>query len=278
MPTTTELTHHTYGKTAVRLLRLDRSRAAHEIFEVWVETRLEGDFAEAYDGDNSRVLATDTQRNTVYALARTRPFANAEELGLLLARHFVETQPQVERATISITERPWARLGEAPDAFVGAGEQRRTARVVVDSGGELVWSGVRDLLIMKTGRSGFSGFPRDPFTTLPEVDDRILATRLDVEWQLASSTVDFGHVRAAVEPALLAAFVDHNSLSVQHTLKAMGEAALAASPELDEIHLVMPNKHYLLANLTPFGLDNPNVVFIPTDEPAGRIEGRLKKL
>lgn len=276
MSDSTELIHHAYGKAGVRLLRLERG-TQHEVLEVWVEIRLEGDFAEAYDGDNSRVLPTDTMRNTVYAVARSHGFGSIEELGLLLGRHFIATQPQVTRATIELLERPWERLAGAADAFVGGGDFRRTAHVRVSREGEQVCGGLRDLLVMKTGRSGFSGFPRDSYTTLPETADRILATRLDAQWQLSGGEVDFRALRVSVETALLDAFVAHESLSVQHTLKAMGQAALETTAEIDEIQLVMPNKHYLLANLGSFGIDNPNHIFIPTDEPAGRIEGTLRR-
>lgn len=269
-----ELVHHAYGKTGVRLLRLDRSQPQHALLEVSVDVSLEGDFDEAYEGDNSRVVPTDTMKNTVYALARQEPFETIEELGLLLGRHFVE-QPQVARARIELAERPWRQLGA--DAFVGAGEERRTAAVVVERGGERVQAGLANLLILKSARSGFAGFPRDRFTTLADTDDRIFATRLEATWSFVASSADFAAERRRLEAALLEAFAAHDSLSVQHTLAAMGEAALAASPSIDQIHLVMPNKHYLLADLARLGLDNPNHVFVPTDEPAGRIEGTLRR-
>lgn len=271
------LVHHAYGKTDVRLLRLDRSGAVHRIVELWVEIRLEGDFAEAYLGDNGRVLPTDSMKNMVYALARTSAVSSAESFGLELARHLLATQPQVERVQIDLRERPWAHYQGADDAFVGAGDHRRTASVHGGRGGLVVRGGVADLLIMKTSHSGFEGFPAGPWTTLPAVADRILATRLDATWTLASAEVDAVATRALVEDALAASFVEHHSASVQHTLEAMGQAVLAAASAVEQIHMVMPNKHYLLANLTPFGLDNPNVVFVPTDEPAGRIEGVLRR-
>lgn len=271
------LIHHAYGKTGVRLLRLDRSGTPHRILETTVETKLEGDFAEAYDGDNSRVLPTDTQKNTVYALARQERFETIEELGLLLARYFLATQPQVERVTVDLAERPWQHLGKHPDTFVGAGEERRTARIVADRETIVLSAGIRDLLILKSSRSGFEGFPRDRYTTLKESADRLFATRLEATWRYRDPGLDAAKERRTIEAVMLEAFAVHDSKSVQQTLKAMGEAALAVSPAVEEIHLVMPNKHYLLVNLEPFGLDNPNCVFLPTDEPAGRIEGTLRR-
>lgn len=272
-----QLIHHAYGKTGIRLLRLDRANTPHRVLETTVEIRLEGDFAEAYDGDNSRVLPTDTQKNTVYALARQEPFETIEELGLLLARHFLDGQPQVERATVELVERPWQQLGEHPDAFVGGGEERRTAQVVADREQTRLSSGIRDLLILKTSRSGFEGFPRDRYTTLKETADRLFATRLEATWSYREVGVDAASERRTIETAMLEAFAVHDSKSVQQTLKAMGEAALAASAAIEEIHLVMPNKHYLLVDLGAFGCDNPSCVFLPTDDPAGRIEGTLRR-
>jgi urate oxidase len=60
-------------------------------------------------------------------------------------------------------------------------------------------------------------------------------------------------------------------------LYAIGEAALASVPEIDSIELTMPNKHYLLADLSRFGKDNPNEIFVPIDEPHGTIEARLRR-
>lgn len=271
------LVHHTYGKTGVRLLRLDRSVEPHRVIELWIEIRLEGDFAEAYRGDNARVLPTDSMKNMVYALARSSRVSGPESFGLELARHLLATQPQVERVVVDLRERPWRRYAGAVDAFVGDGDHRTTAGVSGGREGLIVRSGIADLLIMKTARSGFRGFPAGPTTTLPPTDDRILATRLDAAWTLLDAEADSSSIRARVEDALARAFVAHDSESVQHTLEAMGQAALAAAPEVTQIHLVMPNKHYLLANLAPFNLDNPNLVFVPTDEPAGRIEGTLRR-
>jgi urate oxidase len=278
-----ELVSNAYGKTGIRLLRLLRG-SRHEVLETTLEVRLEGDFAEAYEGDNSRVLPTDTMKNTVYAVARELPFGSSEELCRLLGRHFLATQPQVLKATVSAVERPWQRYAEEKATFVGGGEERATVGYAIERRGgdtrEKISAGIANLLILKTSKSGFENFPRDRYTTLKETADRLLATRLEATWTYHRSSpedIDFVAARVRIFEALMQSFADHDSRSVQETLKAMGEAALEAAPEVDEIHLVMPNKHYLLVNLEPFGLDNPNQVFLPTDEPAGRIEGTLRR-
>lgn len=278
-----DLIYNAYGKTGVRLLRLLRGDR-HEVLETSLEIRLEGQFAEAYEGDNSRVLPTDTMKNSVYALARELPFGSAEELCRLLGRHFLNSQAHVSKATVFSTERPWRRYQDEATTFVGGGEERSTVTYSIERRGddfrEKLSAGIGNLLILKTAKSGFEGFPRDRYTTLKETADRLLATRLEATWDYHHSSpeeVDFLAARARVSEALLQSFADHDSKSVQETLKVMGEAALEAAPEIDQIHLVMPNKHYLLVNLEAFGLDNPNQIFLPTDEPAGRIEGTLRR-
>jgi urate oxidase len=284
---TVEITHHAYGKTGVRLLRLAREEGRHEVLETMVEVRLEGDFLEAYlEGDNARVLPTDTMKNTVYALARELSFDSIEAFGWQLARHFLGSQPQVSKVTIFLEERPWHRLGDDGFAFTGGGEERYHATVTADREGTTISSGVRNLLIMKTTRSAFQGFPRDRFTTLKETGDRIFATRLEATWQYGQGilgedggveALDFGAVRRRLLDAMLAIFADHFSNSVQQSLWEMGRAALETIDVIDEIHLVMPNKHYLVVDLGAFDLDNPNTIFLPTDDPAGRIEGTLRR-
>ena len=275
---------HRYGKAGVRLLRLDRSGPVHQLFEASVEISLEGPFDEAYaEGDNSRVLPTDTQKNTVYAMARTREFDSPEAFARILARHFVDTQEQVEQATAHVAEKPWLRHGDHPAAFVAGGDERFTTTCVATADGEKVSSGIDGLVILKSSRSGFEGFPRDQYTLLKETDDRILATRLEARWDysdatgLAADTVNFADARQRIHKGMLDAFAEHDSRSVQHTLYEMAEAALASAPEIDRIFLRMPNKHYLLAQLGPLGLDNPNHIFVPTDEPAGMIEGTVER-
>lgn len=274
------LIEHRYGKAGVRLLRMDRSREPHRLFEADIEIRLEGAFDEAYTaGDNSRVVPTDTMKNTVYALARQEPFEGPEELGILLARHFLTTKDQVRKAVVAVVERPWERFEEHPAAFLGGRGDRETATITGTETGEgldvRVTQGVANLLILKSSDSGFEGFPRDRYTTLAEAADRILATRLTAEWAVGGTEHEWGRMRRRVLPALLDTFATHASRSVQHTLHAMAEAALEAEPAIDTIRLEMPNKHYLLADLSPFGLDNPNRIFVPTDEPAGMIEATL---
>ena len=271
---------HRYGKSRVRLVKIRRSTTAHEIVDVTIDVLLEGDFARVFvDGDNRSCLATDTMKNTIYALARRDPLAQVEAFGMRLADHFAG-KDAVSNVRIAAVEQPWSRLSVAgrphPHAFVQSGAEQWTAVVTRDAGGARVTAGIANLVVLKTTDSAFSGFPRDEFTTLPATDDRILATAVTAAWTYRAGTTDFA-ARERVRQALVETFAAHMSRSVQHTLYAMGEAALAAVADVTEITLSMPNRHHLLVDLTPFGLDNPNEIFVATTEPYGLIEATIRR-
>ena len=140
-----------------------------------------------------------------------------------------------------------------------------------------VRSGLDNLVILKTADSEFAGFIKDSLTTLPESTDRLFATSVSARWSYASPAASFVVLRSKIREILLSVFAAHASKSVQHTLYAMGESVLAKVPEIEDIELTMPNKHYLLADLSRFGQDNPNEIFVPIDEPHGTIEARLRR-
>ena len=269
-----------YGKSRVRLVKIRRSRDPHEVVDLTIDVQLEGAFDAVYvDGDNSACLATDTMKNTVYALARRDPIASVEAFALRLADHFA-AQPAVARARISAFEHRWDRLAvdgrPHPHAFAQPGGEQWTTVVTRDAHGADVVSGLTNLVVMKTTDSAFAGFPRDGLTTLPEAGDRILATAITASWRYRAPTIDFS-ARDRVRRALVETFAAHISLSAQHTLYAMGEAALAACPEVTEITLTLPNRHHLLVDLQPFGMDNPNEIFVATDQPYGLIEATIRR-
>ena len=270
-----------YGKSRIRLVKLRRSGGRHDIVDLTVDVQLEGAFEKVYtDGDNTSCLATDTMKNTVYAVARHDPLEQVESFALRLADHFA-AQPAVSRVRLSLVEDRWARIetpaGADPHAFVRGGGEQWTTEVTRDAGGRArVVSGLTNLVVMKTAGSAFSGFPRDRFTTLPDTEDRILATSITASWTYRDGTANFG-VREAIRSALLSSFAAHQSRSVQHTLHAMGEAALCACADATEVTLSMPNRHHLLVDLAPFGLDNPNEIFVATDQPFGLIEATVKR-
>jgi urate oxidase len=278
MPTV--LAHNAYGKSRVRLTKVQRHPDRHDLFEWSIDVQLTGDFAAAYTaGDNRQVIATDTMKNVVYALAADHTLTSPEAFGLVLGRQFM-TYPQVASARLDIAVDGWRRIEAGgrphPHAFVGDGPEKRTCTVTVDREGERVAAGLTDLLVLKTTDSAWRHFHRDQYRTLPDADDRIFATSVTAEWVYSHPT-DWDAAHATVRRALLETFAAHKSLGVQHTLHAMGDAALAAMPEVEAITFTMPNKHRILANLAPFGRENRNEVFVATDEPFGLISGTVKR-
>lgn len=279
---TAVLTDNNYGKQAVRLVTVRRGPDRHELKDVTVAVRCEGDFTAAYtEGDNSDVLPTDTMKNTVYALAADHPFEDVEDFGLRLTDHFLAASPRASTVRVELTEHLWEPIEAGgsphPHAFRRAGSEQRTVVVTRPRQGMAsVVAGVEDLVVMKTAKSAFEGFPRDRYTTLKETSDRILATAVRATWRYARPDVAFGRLWREARRRLLETFAHHDSLSVQHTLYAMGEAVLEIA-DIEEIHLSMPNKHHIPVDLTPFGLENRNEIFVATLEPYGLIEGTLRR-
>jgi urate oxidase len=269
---TAALTWNRYGKSSIRLVKVRRGQALHDIVDLTIDVALEGAFEKVYtDGDNSACLATDTMKNTVYALAKDDPIDHAEAFASRLADYFSQ-KPGVTLVTIQSAEHPWSRLDA--HAFISAGQEEWTAAITRAKGRTSIAAGLRGLVALKTTDSAFSGFPRDRYTTLTETRDRILATSMTSTWTYADGFEDFGR-RADVRAALLNTFANHKSESVQHTLYAMGDAALHACDGIVDIHLTMPNRHHLLVDLAPFDADNPNEIFVATEQPYGVIEARI---
>ena len=279
------LVQSAYGKSRVRLVQVARHGDRHDLSDLTVAVRFEGDYAESYTtGDNSGVLPTDTMKNTVYALAARHGIQEPETFGLALAAHFLERNPRLTDVRIDASARTWDRVGSGGpgddgdgSAFVGRGPDMRTASVGVSRTRTIIAGGLRDLLILKSSRSAFAGFMKDEFTTLPETQDRLLATSLTATWNYRAGEVDYGPVWRTVRRVLLESFAAHDSASVQHTMYAMGNAVLSVVPDVDVIHLVMPNKHHLPVDLSRFGLENRNEIFVATDEPHGLIEATIAR-
>jgi len=279
---TIKLGKNNYGKSRVRLLRVVRQEGRHDIKEATFEIRFEGDFETAHTiGENRKILPTDTMKNTVYALSRQYPVEAVEEFCSHLAEHFLTYNPQVSRVRIEAAETLWARIphGGKPhaSAFVRAGSEKRTAMLSATREATTIRAGIDDLIVLKTTKSAFEGFLRDPYTTLKEDRDRILSTAIHADWLYEDDEIEFSASWHGIRQVLLETFAEHDSLSLQHTLYAMGEAVLATFDRITEIHLSLPNKHYNKVDLFAFGMDNPAEVFLPTDEPHGSIEATLRK-
>lgn len=270
-----------YGKAETRVVRIYRDTERHEIRDLNVSTALRGDFAAAHlAGDQSNVLPTDTQKNTAFAYAKERGAGAIEDYALALAGHFTDDIASVTRARVDVDEYRWERItvdgSGHPHAFVRSGQEIRCAAAVIDTEGPVktqwVVSGIRDLVLLKSTGSQFTGFLRDRYTTLAEASDRILATSLTARWRYAAGDVAWDEAFTQVRGILLERFAVPHSRALQQTLWDMGSAVLAARDDIAEIRLSAPNKHHFLADLSPYGLDNPGEVFHADDRPYGLIQ------
>ncbi|GAB3956600.1 urate oxidase [Spirosoma harenae] len=276
------LKKNAYGKNAVNLSKIFRHPNYHEFRQISVNVSLEGDFETAHTlGDNSKILPTDTQKNTVYALAKEHFVDSIENFGMYLANYFISQNPQVSKATIDIIEYPWTRMSfnevSHPHAYIGGASEKHSTTIVQTADDLAITSGIKDLLILKTTDSGFEGYIKDQFTTLKETADRIFATQCEATWTYTSTDLDFSTLFTSIRETLLKAFAHHKSLSVQQTLMAMGEAVLNEFSEVADISLKLPNKHHILFNLEQFGMENKNEIFIATDEPYGYIKATISR-
>jgi urate oxidase len=279
-----ELTYNCYGKARVRLTKVVRNADVHELFEIDAKVMLEGDFAAAYaDGDNRNVIATDTIKNTVYVVAKENAFTSIEQFAILLCKHFVKTYPQAAGAKVELAQTAWQRInvdGKPHDhAFTIAGPQMRTCVAVLDRSGlePGIRGGVRDLTVLKTTASAWKDFHSDRYRTLKDTSDRIFATKVNATWSYRSGEVDFNAASYAIWGAILKTFATTHSLGAQQTSKNMGDDALDACADIDEITIELPNLHRIPFNLEPFGLKFENDIFVATDEPHGVIVGTIKR-
>lgn len=277
-----KLGENMYGKNAVNLSKIIRHADHHEFRQISVNISLEGDFETAYtQGDNTKILPTDTQKNTVYALAKEHFTGSIEDFGTYLANYFLGNNPQISQVQVAITEHLWGRMAfdgkQHPHAYTSSGNEKHTALVTRNRGTVSVSSGIKDLLILKTTDSGFENYIKDKYTTLKETSDRILATQCEASWLYTTEDLDFSTVYNGIRNTLLRTFAFHKSMSVQQTLFDMGKAVLEENAVVKEVSLIMPNKHHIPFNLEQFGMQNNNDIFIATDEPYGYISGTITR-
>ena len=266
-----------YGKGRVRVMRIHRTDGRQEVRELSVQAMLEGDFAAAFThADNSTSLCTDTVKNVVNIVAREELATGAEDFCAAVAKRLLQRYDSVEKAIVTGHETVWNRLAidgaPHPHAFTLEGNGKPFAKVAMTAAGSVVESGVSGFTFLKSTQSGWAGYIKEPYTTLVETDDRICATAMEASWRWRLRPADYVASNALILSTMLKVFAVTYSHSVQDSLYRMAMAALKAVPEIADISLACPNKHYLLADLAPFGLDNPNHVFIATEEPHGQIE------
>jgi urate oxidase len=277
------LADNRYGKHRVRLVKVTRQDGVHTVREWSVNVLIVGDYDDAFrTGSNVDILPTDTMKNTVYSIARRSNASCIEDFANELIAHFLNNYSHATSVSVEIDEKAWTHLEVGgkphPTSFQQSSAELQTTSVTGSrSNGLKVVSGLCDLVILKTADSAFTGYIKDPLTTLRETSDRLFGTDVTASWTYNLTDLLFARLRAEIRASLLATFAHHKSLSVQHTLFAMAEAALAEVPSISDIKLTMPNKHCLLVDLSPFGQDNPNEIFVPTEEPHGYIEARVTR-
>ena len=272
------LADNRYGKSEVRLVKLERGPERHELLDLTVTVMLEGDFEAVHThGDNTGLVATDTMRNVVYALAAERRLDSLPEFARALVEHFLD-HSRVSGALVRLNAHPWQLLpGDQAHAWQRGTGGTRVEEVRADPGGVDRSAGIEDLLLLRSSGSAFEGFDRDRFTALPETDDRILATVVTARWDDGDGAGDLEAAWARVRDTLLDAFTDHHSPSVQFTLYRMGEAVVERHTEIDRIHLSLPNRHHLPFDVMRFGVEDRGEVFHATTEPFGLIEATVER-
>lgn len=271
------LTRKTYGKGRVRVMRIHRDGDHYDVRELTVKAMLQGEFGQAFTaGDNSTSVSTDTVKNIVNVVARENLALPTELFCRAVAERLLDSYPQVDTATVTGHETKWSRLAVAgkphPHSFLLDGNGNPFAEVVATRTGVVTSSGLDGFTFMKCTASAWDKYVKDRYTTIPETRDRMAATSLMTSWRWKAAPADFPTANAMILETMLEVFASTYSESMQDSLYRMGEAALAKVPEIEEISLAAPNKHYLLINLSPFGMDNENQIFLPTDEPHGQIE------
>lgn len=248
-----------YGKDNVRVYKVHRHEdGTQDVVEMTVCTLLEGDIAASYTkADNANVVATDTQKQTVYIMAKLHPVNPPELFASILGQHYLDTYSWMTAAHINIKVHRWTRLNvdgkPHPHSFMRDGEEKRTVELVAKRGSFSIRSGIDELLVLKSTGSQFWGYHKDEYTKLPETWDRILSTEVQAIWQwrdfksleeVKGSVEVFDKGWSAARQITLDTFAKEDSPSVQNTMYLMSEQILAAVPMVDAVEYSLPNKHY----------------------------------
>ncbi|HEV2489768.1 MAG TPA: urate oxidase [Candidatus Acidoferrales bacterium] len=276
------LAENEYGVSDVRVLRVTRRDRHHEVKDMMLDVRCEGDFGTAHTaGDNRNILPGDTMKNTIYVLAKQYPSEAIEEFALHAIEHFLTYNPQMTQVEVTARERPWSRLtvGEKPDpsAFVAGLAERRTTRIHATRNETSVQSGIEQLAVLRTAGAAFALFLRDPYTTLQETVDSLLSATVSASWAYAEPEASYSTVFHGVRRTLLEAFAAHDSRSPQHILYAMGHAVLDNLDVIREIRISLAQMPFRLVDMKPFGMENENEVFALADKPHTVAEATLRR-
>jgi urate oxidase len=277
-----KLQSNRYGKARVHVFKKIKKDGLHIPKELEIKTLLEGDFGDSYTkDDNKKVIATDSIKNTTNFLAYHQLGTETEPFALTLCQHYLAKYSHVTSVNVETFERVWERQivdGEPSGTnFVSTGKGIPWTQTVATRDSMETTSGVRELMVLKTSSSAWADFWQDELTTLPDTDDRLLATSLTACWVYQKAPASYAAANANIIQAMLEAFSTRFSPSAQSTQYHMGEAALNACPEISRISLTMPNLHYLVIDLSPFHIKNDKELFVPTEAPQGWIEATVAR-
>jgi urate oxidase len=269
-----------YGKARVRVFKKIKKDGVHFPKELDVKTLLEGDFGDSYTkDDNRKIIATDSIKNTTNVIAYRQLGTETEPFAIALCQHYLQKYSHVISVNVETLERVWERQmvdgNPSGTNFVGTSKGIPWTRTVATRDLIETTSGIRELVLLKTSGSAWEDFLRDDLATLPDTNDRLLATSLTANWVYQKAPASYATANAKIIEVMLEAFSTRFSPSAQSTQYHMGEAALNACPEIKQISLTMPNLHYLVIDLTPFGIQNDKELFLPTDTPQGWIEATV---
>ncbi len=266
-----------YGKAEIRLLHVSRDDSTHVITDLNVSVALSGELTATHlSGDNSAVLTTDAQKNTVFAFAKEHGIGEIEDFALRLARHFVASQAAITFARVYRRAVP---VGTARRPFLlpvrpgGPHRDRQPRRHRLLDGLRAARPDPAEL-----GRVGVLGVRQGPLHHAgrdDRPDPRHRGERAVAARQPRYPSPGGESPGARARDAMLEAFAGTHSYSLQQTLFAMGQRVLDTRPEIAEIRLSLPNKHHFEVDMSPFGLVNGGEVFYASDRPYGLIEGTI---
>ncbi|KAM0737226.1 Uricase [Formica fusca] len=288
-----ELGAYGYGKNNIKLLYVRRDDALHhEIREYEVDTHLRLISQKDYkDGDNHDIIATDSQKNTVYLMAKKYGIRSPEEFALLICSHFLYTYEHIAEVSIYVEEYPWTRhyVDKVPHnhAFVMSPTATRFCQVSqLKNESPLIRGGLKGLRVLKTTQSSFTDFIQDEYRTLPDMNDRIFSTVVTATWEFSTATgVDFDNVWYTVRDSIMENFAGPPdtgiySPSVQNTLYLAEKSILNKVKQIQSIQMQMPNKHYFDMDFSKFSklVQGQNrEVYLPVDKPSGIIYAQLNR-
>jgi len=276
------LISNTYGKGRVRVMRLRRTGETHEVRELSVQAMVKGDFARTYThADNAKSLCTDTIKNVINIVAHENLALDTEGFCAAVTERLLSKYAQVESATVTAHETKWTRLTvdgrPHPHSFVLDSNGQPFATVTASRQMTSFASGISGFTFMKATESGWDKFYTDDYTTLKETRDRICATSMEASWRWQAKPPDFALSNHKLLDTMIGVFATTYSESVQDSLYRMAMAALEAIPEVSDISIACPNRHYIPIDLAPVGLVNSNEILLPTDEPHGQIECHVSR-